>query len=324
MHSPVPLGIGLAGLGLHGVRYARHLLNGDIPGARLAAIHRRDRQAGRSWADQHGVRHADSLADLVHLPDVQIVVLVLPPALHAEAIIVAAEAGKAVFVEKPLAVDETAALQATITVRARGVPAMVAQTLRFNTTVLAVKQRIASLGPLSLLAINQRFEPANRSWLDDPVHGGLVSNTGVHGLDLLRWFSGAEIRVARALARVPPGRQMEDQFAAVLELQPGALLATLDNTRTTAARSGRIEICGQHGQLVADHVHGTLLHLHTAGREAITLPPAHPTVSATLCAFVEAVRHGRPSPIPLEEGLAAVAAAAQIRRALAATSSTET
>ena len=39
----MPLRIGLAGLGIHGERYARHLLRNDVPDARLTAVCRRDR-----------------------------------------------------------------------------------------------------------------------------------------------------------------------------------------------------------------------------------------------------------------------------------------
>ena len=44
------LRFGLIGTGRHGVRYANHLLRGDIPGATLAAIHRRDHAAGMKQA----------------------------------------------------------------------------------------------------------------------------------------------------------------------------------------------------------------------------------------------------------------------------------
>ncbi len=308
------LSIGLAGLGQHGIRYARHLLAGDVPRARLVAVCRRDEGAGRAWADSRGLRFHGSPAELAADPAVDAVVAVLPPGMHPEAIEAAAAAGKPVLVEKPLAPDARRGRDALEVARRAGIPAMVAQTLRFNSVVRALRELVPTLGQLHLVAINQRFEPAGRPWLDDPAHGGLVLNTGVHGIDLLHHLTGGRVSRAATMTRCVVTRRMEDVFAALLVIEPGSILATLDNSRATGGRSGRIELCGERGQLVADHVHGHLAEIR--GRMLRTLPvePPVPTVREVLRAFTDAVLDGHPVPVPLEEGLAAVEGVDLVRR----------
>ncbi|UCF66274.1 MAG: hypothetical protein JSV80_10790, partial [Acidobacteriota bacterium] len=113
-------------------------------------------------------------------------------------------------------------------------------------------------------------------------------------------------------------RRAEDVFVAVLQLEPGGILATLDNSRATSSRSGRIEVVGRDGQLVADHVYRQLKLVRGHEQQHLPVPAPVPTVRLALSEFARAVRDGQPVPIPLEEGLKAVEAVALIRAALEA------
>jgi len=311
------LGIGLAGLGVHGRRYAAHLLAGDVPRARLVAVHRRSVREGRAWAEAHDVAHRESLDDLIADPRVNAIVSVMPPTMHPQTVVSAWQAGLPVLVEKPLGPNATAARHAVDRCSGNGPPAMVAHTLRFNSVVRALKRELPAIGPLHLIAIDQRFEPSGRPWLDDPAEGGLLLNTGVHGVDLMRHLTDAEIVDARAFGRKVVLERAVDLFAAVLRLEPGGILATLDNSRATSGRTGRIELVGARGQLLADHVHHTLVRVVNRTATPIPLPEPVPTVRETLRQFVDAVLDGTPVPIPLEDGLRAVEAAERIHDAMA-------
>ncbi|MBP7147447.1 MAG: Gfo/Idh/MocA family oxidoreductase [Acidobacteria bacterium] len=310
------LGIGLAGLGRHGMRYAQHLLAGDVPRARLVAVHRRDPETGRAWARLRDVTFHDSVAGLVADPAVDVLVAVLPPSLHPDAIAAAAAAKKPVLVEKPLATSPAAARHAIHSARSAGIRAMVAHTLRYNSVVRALWDMRQRVGEIQAISIDQRYEPAARAWLDDPAEGGPVLNVAAHGVDLLRFFSGAEVVEVRAFGRRIATRNVPDAFAAVLRLEPGDLLATLENTRAAGARTGRIEIVGSAGVLTADQMHGTLAEVHGRTRHTLPVDPPVPTVREVLRSFVDAMIEDKPTPIPLEDGLAAVEAAALIQSAL--------
>ncbi|MCE5247159.1 MAG: Gfo/Idh/MocA family oxidoreductase [Candidatus Polarisedimenticolia bacterium] len=311
------LRVGLAGLGRHGMRYAQHLLAGDAPRARLVAVFRRDADEGRAWAAPRNLALHSSLEALVADPNVDVLVVALPPTEHPRAIKLAAAAGKPILVEKPLAVDSRQAAEAVEVAAKAGIKAMVAQTMRFNSVVRAVRERIPAMGPLHLVAVNNRFEPATRPWFNAPEQGGMIINTGVHSVDLLRFLTGAEIVEVKAFGRRVLTPEIDDAFAAVLRLEPGGILVTLDNSWATGGRTGRLEIVGEKGQLAADHVHSILREIH--GRQMIKppLPDSVPTVREVLRAFTTALQEGGPVPVPLEEGLKAVQGAEMIARAVA-------
>jgi predicted dehydrogenase len=302
----MPLRIGLAGLGIHGRRYARHLLGGEVPGARLVAVSRRTRRTGREFAREHGLIHVDDPRELAARPEVDAVVLVLPPDLHAPAAIACLARGKPVLVEKPLAADRASALTVIHELERTGGWLMMAHTLRFDAVVMRLREQAARLGALRLVAINQRFEPTMRPWIDEPGPGGILLNTGVHGFDLLRHLTGLEPVSIRAECTRSVTRRTDDGFAGTLRLEPGGVLATIDNVRTTDSRSGRIEIVAEHGQVWGDHAHRTLVLVRGSAATDLGPVPPSPTVVAALGAFVSGVVEQAPPAVSAADGLAAV------------------
>ncbi len=312
-----PLPVGLVGLGRHGRRYAKHLLDGDVPGARLVAVARRDAEKGRAFAREHGLRWYPNVEELAADPELVAAIVVLPPSQHVGAALALARAGKALLLEKPVATTFEGARALLAGVGAAGVPAMAAQTLRMNPVVRHLRERVAELGPLHFVRVSQRFEPAPLTWADDPEEGGVILNTGVHGCDLIQWLSEARITGASAMAERVVTRRSEDLFAAVLTSDRPPLLAALDNSRATGGRIGRIELVGERGQLLGDHVHGTVERVSGRRSERVALPAEAPTCRDVMRAFVSGLVTGAPPEIPLEAGVAAVEAALLIRAAVA-------
>ncbi len=300
------LRVGLAGFGVHGERYARHLLAGDVPGARLTALSRRDVGRGKAFAADHSVHFVADPQELAVHPDVDIVVLVLPPSLHGPLASACVGNDRPVLVEKPMAADVATATALREEVRGSGALLMVAHTLRFDPLVVAMKETVGSLGRITAVSINQRFEPADRSWLDRPGDGGLILNTGVHGFDLLRYFTGGEPKAITAMAGRARTTNTEDQFAAIVDFGGGRTLGVVDNARSTDSRSGRIELVGEAGQTWGDHIHRTFRTVR--GREISTLRtiPASPTIPLTLAAFVNCIERQEEPPVDVDDGLAAV------------------
>jgi predicted dehydrogenase len=302
----VALRFGLAGLGIHGIRYARHLLNGDVPGVELAAVSRADREAGAAFASGHGVDFVANVVDLATHPGLDAVVVSLRPDLHAPCALACLAAGRAVLVEKPLAHDLASARAVAERARETGVPLMVAHTQRFDPLVLRVREEIASLGPIRIVSMHQRFRPSPRAWFEDPAAGGVTRVIGVHGIDLIRFVTGAEIDTVRAMLGTAEFRGAEDQFVATMRLQPGAILATLDNSFAVGGPSVRLEVACEGGQVHADLIHRTLTRI--AGREREELGPVAevPTVAEALKAFARCVAEKAPVPISAEDGVEAV------------------
>jgi myo-inositol 2-dehydrogenase/D-chiro-inositol 1-dehydrogenase len=298
------LRLGLIGCGRHGARYASHLLAGDVPGASLVAICRRDARAGKLFAEAHGVRFCPDAAALAGDAAVDGVIVCLPPDLHPGAVLAALSAGRPVLVEKPLAANAARARE--IERASAGKLVMVAQTLRFNSVVRAMKERAGDLGGIHGFSASQRYEPLPMDWVSDPDRGGALRVTGVHGFDLARHLTGAEVVRVSCDADAPGPGEADRAFAALLRLEPGPVLATVDNTRMSDGRSGRLELVGRNGSLAGDHVRGELLRLSGTAASPLGVDPPVPTVRECLRAFVAAARGEIAVPITAADGRRAV------------------
>ena len=306
--------IGLAGLGVHGSRYAKHLLAGDVPGATLVAISRADGAAGRAFAAEHGVAFVADPAELPRLAEVDAVVSAVPPDLHRPIAHAAIESGRALLVEKPLAATLEDAEAIASAARRAGATVSVAHTQRFDPLFVALRERIPSLGALRVVAIDQRLDPGDRLWTDAPGRGGALRVTGVHAFDMARWLTGAETVSVVAESSAAPGRATEDTFAAVLRLEPGGIVVTIDNCHRSPGRSGRVTVAGAAGQLAVDHVARRFVRADASGEADLGPVAPQPTVVLCLRDFVEAVREGRSPAVSVEDGLAAVRIADAVRR----------
>src|SRR2546428_12028803 len=101
-------GIGLIGLGKHGSRYARHIVE-DLPDAALVAVCRRNRTEGEKLAATYSCAFHGDYRDLVANPRVEAVVVAVPPILHPPPLGAACRGGKPPLVAQPLAARPAAA-----------------------------------------------------------------------------------------------------------------------------------------------------------------------------------------------------------------------
>ncbi len=310
------VGIGIIGTGKHGARYLQHVA--DVPAFRLAAICRQDRDAGTRQASDYACRFHGQAQALIDDPDVEAIITVVPPTLNVGIVTAAARAGKALLIEKPLAASVAECRTISEAVARAGTTAMVAHTLRFNAVVQALADARSTVGDLHAAVLTQRFEPSALSWLDRRAiaGGGIILHTGVHSFDLVRHLSGREATRVSAQAWQVVTRETEDAFAAIVELDSGAMRAMVGGSRATAGRCGAIELAGRDGQLVGDHVHGTAARLVRTDREALPVgAPVH-TVPAIMQEFAAALIERRAPAITVADGTAAVAIAEACYRSI--------
>jgi predicted dehydrogenase len=312
------IGIGVIGAGKHGQRYLTHLVR-DLPSLALRALSRGDVARGSAQANELGVRFHADWRDLVVDPAVAAVIAVVPPSLHRPIAEAVATAGRALLIEKPLATTGADALAIRTRLRDAGVPCLMAHTLRWNTAVQAVRNEIGRLGPLRALGLNQRFEPSPLEWLDRPElsGGGILLHTGVHSFDLVRYLTGAEVtRVWCRTSRVVTTRT-EDNFVATFDLDGSDALVSVSGCRATAGRSGLIDAACRDAQVVADHQQHFAHRVLGLERTPIDLPPAVPTVRATLDSFAALLEAGTPPPTSLTDGVCSVMIAEACMRSAA-------
>jgi len=266
--------------------------------------------------------------------DVDAVVVCLPSGLHAEAACAAFEAGKHVYLEKPIATTLPDARCVQAAWRSAGTVGMIGFNQRFDPVVTALRRAVeeGQLGTVTgariMLGAATRTPPA---WKQHRVTGGgVLLDLGSHAADLTRFVFGQEVR--SVTATVMSHRFEHDTAALTMVLWDGRLVQA--HLTSTAAQESRCELLGERGRLVADRYAGTLelqpplppysavararrglrsLRRLPSHAIALVAPPhdAHP-YRAALHAFIGAVRGERPCSPDLDDGyrsLAVVAAA---------------
>lgn len=302
------LRFGLIGVGKHGRRYAQHI-RADLPDLELVAVARRDGAQADAAAREFGCRSYADYRQVIDAGDVDAVIVAVPPSLHLEIVSHAARAGCPVLLEKPAAINLAVGRAMLAEVRHHPIPLMVAQTLRYNAVVRALLAARGDIGAIHSISLSQRFEPSQLPWLDDPAQagGGITLHTGVHSFDLLRLIAQCEPEhVSCQMQRVKTQRT-DDGFAAIFSFAQGSILAALSQARTARGRTGHIEIAGEGATLKGDHVLNQAWRVVGAKAEPIDIGPPVATVCAVLRDFASHLRAHSPMPIPLEDGLRAVA-----------------
>jgi hypothetical protein len=185
---------------------------------------------------------------------------------------------------------------------------MVGHTLRFNSVVRALEEHIDEVGAIHTISMCQRLEPPQREWMDDfsLASGGVILHTGTHMFDLLRYLSGDEVRRVYCETDRIFYEELEDMFVATLRLRNSKIRCVIDAARYTGGRSGRIEIVGEQGQLMGDHVHGYGMIIRGAKPVPLDIPPPVNTVEQALRTFLHAFLHDEPPPISVLDGFQCV------------------
>ena len=171
-----------------------------IENSELVAVMRRDASLAEDYARRHGVPRWYADADrLIADPEVDAVYVATPPDSHAEYTTKAAQAGKPVYVEKPMARSHAECERMIEACEAAGVPLFVAYYRRRLPAFLKIEKLLAegAIGEVRLVSI-QLFEPAAEQgmetlpWrvLPEISGGGYFFDLGSHQLDLLDYLFG--------------------------------------------------------------------------------------------------------------------------------------
>ena len=233
---------------------------GRIPGAHLVAVAGRDHGRTAAFAERFGARADAGLTETIGRGGVDAVVLCTPHPRHAEQAIEAAEAGLAVVVEKPLAVDPADADRVIGTCRDNGVLLSVISQRRWYPAVRRVKAAIEegrigtpALATLEVLGWRGREYYAMDAWRGTQAGegGGVLVNQAVHQLDLLCWFMGEPLEVDGFTANVNhPEIEVEDTAVAIVRFASGALATLTASNAQYPGLWGRVHVHGRNGASV--------------------------------------------------------------------------
>ena len=251
--------IGSVGLGRLGYEHACNIAN-LIPGAELTALCDVDEKRVKEVAAELGVPYTYSdVAEMVKNPELDAIVIVSPSMYHADHIKLALDAGKHVFCDKPLDTTIEKCKQAEKAVEAHPDKVfMLGFMRRFDDSYAEAKQRIDN-GDIGKVVLVRSYTQDPRTTIEGtlkfaPHSGGQFLDMCVHDIDLIRWFTGSNIKKVWGIGGVfefDLYRELNDaaNAAATVQCENGAMGFMFTNRTHGAGCNVETEIIGTHGTL---------------------------------------------------------------------------
>jgi UDP-N-acetyl-2-amino-2-deoxyglucuronate dehydrogenase len=248
------LGIGIIGTGMVAQYHAQAIA--QTSDTRLVAVCRSDSAKASDAERRFGVPCAPSLDALLARRDLNAVCICTPSGMHTAQAIAAAQAGKHVLVEKPIAL------------RLADADAMIAACAQHNVLLGVALQRRTDpqfqgvyaairtgqlgrmlLGSVSIPYLRPQSYYDSAAWrgtwaLDG---GGALMNQGIHLVDLLLWLMGDVSEVRAQFDTLTRSIEVEDCVAATVRFTSGALGSITATTGTAPGFPHRIEVYGTEG-----------------------------------------------------------------------------
>jgi len=225
-------------------------------GVKLRYVVDVDVAAAKSLAEQHGAQVTG--ADAVFADkNIGAVVIGSSTDTHADLIIRAAQAGKAIFCEKPVDLSVDRARACADAVKRAGVACMIGFNRRFDPTFAAVKERLAQgeIGDAEMLVVTSR-DPGAPPVAYLERSGGIFRDMLIHDFDVFRWIMQDEAATVYATGSVLTDPAVGtvgdvDSTAVAIRTRKG-LLAVINTSRRAAyGYDQRFEVLGSKGMLQA-------------------------------------------------------------------------
>jgi predicted dehydrogenase len=255
-------------------------------GSQLVAVMRRNAALAQDYAERHGVPkwYADAQA-LIHDPEVDAVYIAAPPNLHCEYTLAAAQAGKPVYVEKPMALNATECQEMVAACQAAGTPLFVAYYRRALPRFLKAQELVTSgtIGELRFVEVLltqplEIYPPEKLPWRLRPeiAGGGLFVDLASHTLDFLDFVLGPVNRVCGFARNQAGAYPAEDIVSAAFEFKNG-LQAMGTWCFSSFETADRITFVGSDGKVTLSTFGNEPVQLETLrGTEVFDLPNPSP------------------------------------------------
>lgn len=177
-----------------------------VPHSKLVAVMRRDGEKAADYAQRHHIpRWYDDADKLINDPEINAIYIATPPGSHEAYALAAIDAGKPVYIEKPMALNPSAAQHIADAATAKNIKAAVAHYRREQPLFKKIEELLAEkvIGETLMVRLDLYKPPLTKeelsrnhyAWRVDPAiaGGGLFHDLAPHQLDLMyHWFGAAE------------------------------------------------------------------------------------------------------------------------------------
>lgn len=298
--------------------------------ARVVAAWDDDEARGRQQAERLGVPFVPRLDELLARDDVDAVTICSENAKHAEHACKAAQAGKHIMMQKPMATSVDEARAIVEAVNRAGVTYMQAYNLRFDPLHLKVKELVdgGAIGKVTMVrrrhshhfGLTKQDTKNVLGWMADGKlsGGGALMDEGAHALLWYLWMFGRPKSVSALISTTMDHLDVDDHALLTMEFEEG-VVGTLQTSWIEWAGGPAIEIYGDQGVIIAA---GTdiassrvmpdnfrCLQVYRRETEAWEYPEVELVLARTVPpanAFIDTLVQGKPSPVPAETAMAAV------------------
>ncbi len=211
-------------------------------------------ESGTALAENLGARFSDSETVLAD-DEVDAVIIATATDTHADLIVAAAKAGKAIFCEKPVDLDFKKVEKCLEIVSAQKVPLALGFNRRFDPNFRELKEQLSvgRIGELEMISITSR-DPSPPPIDYIKVSGGLFRDMMIHDFDMARWLLAEEPTEVYATASclVDPEIALAgdvDTAMVILKTASGRLCQINNSRRASYGYDQRIEVFGSSGML---------------------------------------------------------------------------
>jgi predicted dehydrogenase len=238
----------------------------DCDDVRLLTAYDDDAERGRSICDKVGMPYTPHVEDVLDNPDVQAVIVGVETNRHAELCVAAAEAGKHVLCQKPMALSLEDCDRMIAARDKAGIHFTMAFQMRHDPDNIKMREvvRAGELGRIAVarrrhcipMLLNSDFVTGPTRWHVDPVKNkGMFMDDATHPADWFHWMFGKPVSVIAEIDNVITDVAPDDNGVAVYRFQQGEM-GILFNSSTVKAGENTTEIYGEHGCLIQNYGDG--------------------------------------------------------------------
>src|ERR1700736_1334481 len=313
------LGVGVLGVGEMGKRHAENLRR-LVPQAQLVAVADASQERARQVAAELEIESSyGSLEAMLENKKIQGVLIATPDKFHAQAIEIAARAGKNILCEKPIALNLADAHSALDAVSKRGTRLQIGFMRRYDPAYAAAMKRIEAgeIGtPVIFKSIGRDKDVPPLAAYQANVNGMVFYNNTIHDFDLARWLMHDEVVEVQAYDPVairPEVARYGDVVASVVNLKyaRGAIGNVESYVQAIYGYDVRTEIVGSKASILVGTIQQTPVTFLSANGGTQVLADHFLTRFADAYLgevrdFVQNVLHDRAPRVTGEDGLRAL------------------
>ncbi len=239
---------------------------------------------------------------LLERKDVDAIVVGIPNDLHREVVVAAAQAGKHVFLEKPIAHTLADADALIAACRHAAVKLFYAETICFSPKYVRAKQLAdeGALGALYMVKQSEKHSGPHAEWFYDIGRsgGGALMDMGCHGIEWARWMYGKP-RPKSVLAHCQrvlhtSRTRGEENSVVLLEFEGGAVALIENSWAKPGGMDDRIELYGSEGVIYCDLLGGASMQTYSQRGYDYAVEKAGDTTGWTFTASEEGHIYGFP------------------------------